>query len=181
MSVQEAVPGRSPAGRAWRPRPAVRKTLLLVHVLASVGLVGEVWALVMLNLAATVTADAALVEPAYRLMPVLVMSGGIPLSFIALATGIALGLGSKWGVLRHRWVFAKLLLLVVVILFGALLGQPEALAEAAAAGTLPDTARRWREVAVVAVQLAMLLAATGLSIFKPRGRMPWPRRPDRRP
>ncbi|MFD0905592.1 hypothetical protein [Actinomadura sediminis] len=176
MPVQEAAPRGSTAGRAWRPRPNVRKTLLLVHVLASVALAGEVWALVMLNLTATLTDDAALVGPAYRLMPVLVYGGGIPLSFLALISGIVLGLGSKWGVLRHWWVFGKLLLLITTILFGALLGQPEAMAEAAADGTLPAAARRWREVAVVAAQLVMLLAATGLSIFKPRGRVPRPRR-----
>ncbi|GGV28041.1 hypothetical protein GCM10010182_58720 [Actinomadura cremea] len=176
MSVQEAAPRTRRAGRAWRPRPAVRKTLVLVHVVASVALVGSVWGLVLLSLTATLTADAALVEPAYRLMTVLAYGGGIPLSFIALAGGIALGLGSKWGVLRHWWVFAKLLLLITTILFGALLGQPEAMAEAAADGTLPSAARRWREVAVVAVQLAMLLTAAGLSVFKPRGRVRWPRR-----
>ncbi|QFG26561.1 hypothetical protein [Actinomadura sp. WMMB 499] len=173
--VREAAPGAGPAGRAWRPRPAVRKTLVLVHVVASVALAGSVWGLVLLNLTATLTTDAALVEPAYRLVTVLVFGGGIPLSFISLASGIALGLGSRWGVLRHWWVFAKLLLLVTTILFGALLGQPEAMAGAVADGTLPSAARRWREVAVVAAQLAMLLTATGLSVFKPRGRVRWPR------
>ncbi|MBE1535941.1 DUF2269 family protein [Actinomadura algeriensis] len=176
MPVQEAAPRTEPARRAWRPRPRVRKTLLLVHVVASVALVGSVWGLVLLNLTATLTTDAALVEPAYRLMTVLAFGGGIPLSFISLASGIALGIGSKWGVLRHWWVLAKLLLLIATIVFGAVLGQPEAMAEAASGGDLPTAARRWREVAVVAAQLAMLLTATGLSVFKPRGRVRWPRR-----
>jgi hypothetical protein len=45
---------------------------------------------------------------------------GIPLSFAALLTGVLLGLGTKWGVLRYPWVTTKLLLIVSVIAVGAL-------------------------------------------------------------
>ncbi len=38
---------------------------------------------------------------------------GIPLSLATLGTGVLLGLGTKWGVLRHRWVTAKLLVILV--------------------------------------------------------------------
>ncbi|WP_242890898.1 hypothetical protein [Actinomadura litoris] len=166
------------AGR-WRPRPSVRKSILLVHVAASVALLGEVWGLVVLNLTATLTGDLGLARAAYRLMGALVFAGGIPLSLTALASGVALGLGSHWGLVRHTWVFAKLLLLLGVILCGMLLFTPEAMAEAMRApahgGARPE-GRQWGQVAVVSTQLAMLLTATGLSVFRPRGRLRWTRR-----
>jgi hypothetical protein len=49
---------------------------------------------------------------------------GIPLSMLSLLTGILLGAGSKWGVLRHRWVAGKLLLLVSEIVVGAFVLGP---------------------------------------------------------
>ncbi|MGI5201951.1 hypothetical protein ACQEU6_10265 [Spirillospora sp. CA-108201] len=60
------------AGQWWRPGPPVRKTVTVVHVVASVALLGEVWGLVLLNLTATLTADRVLAHSAYRLMGVLV-------------------------------------------------------------------------------------------------------------
>ncbi|WP_242910124.1 hypothetical protein [Actinomadura terrae] len=163
----------------WRPRPSVRKSILALHIAASVALLGEVWGLVVLNLTATLTDDTGLARAAYRLMGALVFAGGIPLSLFALASGIALGVGSHWGIARHAWVFAKLLLLIGVILCGMLLFTPEAMADAmagAARGGARPEGRQWAQVAVVSAQLAMLLTATGLSVFRPRGRLRWSRR-----
>ena len=39
----------------------------------------------------------------------------VPLSLLSLITGAALSLGTKWGLLRHYWVLAKLLMNVVAI------------------------------------------------------------------
>jgi uncharacterized membrane protein len=166
----------NPAAQRWRPRPATRKLLTVVHVVSSVALVGEVWGLVLLNLTATLTADGTLANSAYRLMGVLVFGGGIPLSLTALASGIALALGSRWGLARHYWVFAKLLLLIGVILAGMLLFTPEGMADATAGGAAPPAGRGWWQVAVVSGQFSMLLTATALSVFKPRRRITW-RRP----
>ncbi|TDC97742.1 hypothetical protein [Actinomadura sp. 7K507] len=165
-------PGPSAADRQWwRPRPSTRKLITVVHVVSSVALLGEVWVLVLLNLTATQTSDAALAHSAYRLMSVLVFGGGIPLSFISLFSGIALGLGSRWGVARHYWVFAKLLLLIGVVLVGMVLFTPEVMADATAGGASPSAGRQWTQVAVVSAQAVMLLAATALSVYKPRRRI----------
>jgi hypothetical protein len=150
--------------------PRSRKVVLLVHIIASVALVGEVWGLVLLNLSATLTDDAELAHAAYLLMAPLVFAGGIPLSFISLISGIVLGLGSRWGVLRHFWVVAKLVLLIATVLVGALLSTPEDLAAAMSGGATPGAARQWGQVAAVGGQLFMLLTATALSVFKPRVR-----------
>ncbi|MEU8122944.1 hypothetical protein AB0C21_29885 [Spirillospora sp. NPDC049024] len=169
MSTVQSRPAA--AGQLWRPGPPVRKTITVVHVVASVALLGEVWGLVLLNLTATLTSDGTLAHSAYRLMSVLVFGGGIPLSLTSLATGVALATGSAWGLARHYWVLAKLVLLIAVILAGMLLFTPEAMADATAGGADPSAGRQWWQVAVVSCQVVMLLTATALSVFKPRGRV----------
>lgn len=158
---------------ALRLRPRTRKTLLTVHIVASVALLGEVWGLVVLNLYATLTSDTGLAHAAYRLMTVMIFAGGIPLSLLSLATGVVLAVRSHWGLLRHAWVFAKLVMLIAVILIGMLLFRPEDAAAAYAeyergTGGLPSSAAAWRGTVAVGTQLALLITATALSVFKPR-------------
>ena len=143
---------------------------MVLHIVTSVALLGEVWALVALNIYATVAADGELAHSAYRLMEVLVFAGGIPLSMTALIAGVTFALGTHWGLLRHHWIVAKLLLLVAVIVCGMFLFQPAPMADATATGTVSAT-EQWRQVAVVVFQLVMLVSATVLSVFKPKGRM----------
>jgi uncharacterized membrane protein len=156
----------------------LRRALVATHIMCSVALLGEVWGLVALNLYATATIDSdrELARSAYRLMEVLVFAGGIPLSLLALVTGVVLAVTSHWGLVRHYWVFTKLLLLIAVILSGMLLFQPAPTAAAIAGGSVSD-GQQVRQVAVVAVQLGMLGTATVLAVFKPRRRIGWwPRR-----
>jgi hypothetical protein len=153
-------------------RPRIRRTVLVVHIVASVALLGEVWGLAALNTAATLTDDAGLAHAAYRLMPVLVFAGGIPLSLTALISGVVLGLGGHWGLFRYYWVTIKLVLTVAVICAGMFLFDPEAMAAATEGPRPADATRQWQQVAVLGTQIAMLLTATALSVFKPRRRLP---------
>ncbi|TMR17914.1 hypothetical protein ETD86_22585 [Nonomuraea turkmeniaca] len=151
--------------------PRIRKTVLVIHIVVSVALVGEVWGLVALNTAAALTEDLELAHAAYRLMPTLVFAGGIPLSLTALATGITLGLASHWGLFRYYWVVVKLVLLVAVICVGMFLFDPEGMAAATEGARQAGAARQWGQVAALGTQIAMLLTATALSVFKPRGKL----------
>ena len=74
--------------RRFRLSPRGRKIVMVLHIVTSVALLGEVWALVALNVYATVAADVELAHSAYRLMEVLVFAGGIPLSVTALIAGV---------------------------------------------------------------------------------------------
>ena len=49
---------------------------------------------------------------------------GIPLNFAALLTGMALGVGTRWGVFRYPWVVTKLVLIVTVMLVGGFVLGP---------------------------------------------------------
>lgn len=151
--------------------PRIRKTLLVVHIVVSVALAGEVWGLVVLNTVATLTEDLALAQTAYRLMPFMIFAGGVPLSMTAFITGVALGLGSHWGLLRYYWVAIKLVLLLAVIGVGIFVFDPEGMAAATEGARQVAASRQWGQVAALSTQIVMLLAATTLSVFKPRWRL----------
>jgi hypothetical protein len=87
---------------------------------------------------------------------------GIPLSFTALISGVTLGLGSKWGVLRYPWVTIKLVLLVTTIFSGALvIGR--------GSEQMVDGAGGYETQLVVAAayNVVALLTSTVLSVYKP--------------
>ena len=113
-----------PASPIFRLGSRGRRAVLTLHIIASVGLLGDVAAIVAINLRAATTPDAQLAASAYELLRGFPVLFGIPLSLTSLATGLALGLSSKWGVLRYWWVTAKLLLNVSVILVGAFVIGP---------------------------------------------------------
>ena len=87
---------------------------------------------------------------------------GIPLSVGALVSGIALGVGTKWGVFRYPWVVAKLLLIVSVMLVGSFVIGP---AENMMLQGGDDTSTRL--VAAACYDVLALAVATGLGVFKP--------------
>jgi hypothetical protein len=142
--------------------PSVRRAVLTIHIVASVGLLGDCAAIVAVNLRAATTDDPALAHASYELLSMFSLVFGIPLSFGSLLSGIVLGLGSKWGVLRYRWVMAKLALNVSVILVGALLLGPTTAA-------LLD-GRAGSETLLIlgsGYDVVVLTLATGLSVYKP--------------
>jgi hypothetical protein len=143
----------------------MRRTVLTAHVAAGVGLLGSVAAVLAINVRAATTADADLAAASYDLLAMFTVLFGIPLSMTALASGVLLGLASKWGVVRTGWVAAKLVLLLGVILVGALVLGPGT--DAMRHG---DGGAAARLIAGSAYDVIALLAATGLSVFKPRRR-----------
>jgi uncharacterized membrane protein len=143
-----------------------RRALLTVHIIASVGLLGDVAAVLAINVIAATTADTELAAASYELLALFGFLFGIPLSLVSLLSGIVLGLGSKWGVLRYAWVATKLGLLVSVIVVGAVVLGPGT--DAMRHG---DGGAESRLVLGAAWQLVALCTATGLSVFKPRRRL----------
>jgi hypothetical protein len=139
--------------------------VLTLHIVAGVGLLGDVGAVLAVNIRAAGTGDPALAAASYDLLAMFTVLFGIPLSFIALGTGILLGLSSRWGIVHHAWVAAKLVLLLGVILVGALVLGPGT--EAMRNG---DGGAEARLIAGSAYDVAALTLATGLSVFKPRRR-----------
>jgi len=156
-----------PAAATRKPRrplsARMRRTVLTVHIASSVGLLGDVAAVLAMNVRAATTDNPEFAGVTYDLLEMFSMMFGIPLSFIALTSGLALGLGSKWGVLRHGWVAVKLGLLLSVIMVGALVLGPHTAAMQAGEG-----GRETILIVGAAYDVLALSLATGLSVFKPR-------------
>lgn len=160
--------------------PQARKFALAAHVTSSVGWLGAVAGFLALAVAGLTSRDPAIVRSAYLATSVLTWLVIVPLSFASLVTGVVQGLGTPWGIIRHYWVLAKLVLNVLATILLLLHTQPiEQVASAAAQGALA-----WGDLRPVRVQLVAdagaallaLLAATALSVYKPRGLTPYGRR-----
>jgi hypothetical protein len=147
-----------------RLAPRARKALLSLHIGASVALIGSGGGITALSLIAVgePAADAHVIYTAAR---TLVFTLGIPLSFISLLSGIALGLGTRWGVLRHRWVAAKLGLQLAIIACGGLVVRP------AMESLIDGGGAEWTMVAGAAFNTGCAMVAVGLAVFKPGGRL----------
>jgi len=140
-----------------------RKPLVLIHVIASVGLLGATSSSLLLAVVAATDRDIA--NSAYELISLQSLVFGIPLSFIALATGLALGAATKWGVLRYRWTAIKLVLLIGVIFNGALMIGPTT------AQRIDGDGSAWQLVLALGLSAGLLATSVWLSVYKPGGRL----------
>ncbi|MFF5233591.1 DUF2269 domain-containing protein [Dactylosporangium sp. NPDC000521] len=154
-----------------RMSPPLRKAMLTVHVAASVGWLGAVAASLALAAAALTSRDVQVVRAAYLAMDVLGRTVLVPISVASLLTGLAQSLGTVWGLVRHYWVLFKLAINVVAT--GVLLLYTQTL------GLLADRAgdpavslaqlRSPSPLVHAGAGLVLLIVATVLSVYKPRG------------
>ena len=146
--------------------PLPRKLVLLLHVLTAVGAIGAVGAFLALAVA-----GAQGMGGAYAAMRLVAWWVLIPLVYASLLVGLLSSLGTPWGIVRHWWVIAKLVLtLVAVIVLQLQTRTIDALAAAEASGTLG--AMHEAQAAMLLHSgggLAVLVVATLLSVLKPRG------------
>ena len=94
------------------------------------------------------------------------------MAFASLLTGLVQALGTTWGLLRHYWVLFKLLITafatIVLLLYMQTLGYLARLALQTASSDL-GVLRDPSPVLHAGVALLLLLVATTLSVYKPRG------------
>jgi hypothetical protein len=76
--------------------PGLHKFALTAHVASSVGWLGAVAGFLALALSALISQDALTVRAAYLAAALLTWYVIIPLSVIALFTGLAQALGTRW-------------------------------------------------------------------------------------
>jgi hypothetical protein len=146
---------------------SLRKLVLFVHVVTSVGFAGAVAAFLVLAVAGLNGLPSA-----YLALPLVTWWVIVPCAVAALAVGTVSGLGTPWGLLKHYWVSIKLILtavaLVVLLLKTQTIG---ALAVMAANGAIGPASSQGQYAMVLhsAGGLAVLLLAAALSTYKPRG------------
>lgn len=158
-----------------RLSPAGRKLTLTTHVVTSVGWLGAVACFLALSLVGLLSDDLATVRGAYLVMEAAGWYVLLPLSVASLATGLIQGFGTRWGVVRHYWVVMKLIINVIATLVLVLYMQSLAyLADQAASPAADLESLRSPSPVVHALGAMMLLiAATVLSVYKPKGETRW--------
>jgi hypothetical protein len=130
------------------PRP-VRQVWTILHVACSVGWLGVLAACLALRTAA-LGSDPVTASALDAATTTLTGAFFLPATLLVLLTGVVLGLGTKWGLVRFYWVLAKLVIALV------LLGVANLVAPGGAALTF----------LTAATSLALVL-----SVLKPWGRV----------
>ena len=163
-------------------RPRVRALALTAHITASAGWLGAVVGFLALAVAGVASEDVETVRGAYVLMEPFAWFVLVPFAVASLVTGLVQSLGTTWGLFRHYWVVAKL----VINLFATavLLTYMETLRELAA--DPPDTTlaeldamRSGSPLIHAAAALLLLLLAMILAVYKPRGMTAYGQRKQR--
>lgn len=154
--------------------PNVRKLVLTIHLLLSVGWIGAVIAYLVLGLSAVNNNAAQTVRAAWIAMDLIGWSAIVPLGIGSLLTGLVISLGTPWGLFRYYWVVITLVLTTfsVVIL---LLHMPSvtSFAQMARTPTGPERLRGSGDLLHPGVGLLVLLVITVLNVYKPRGVTPY--------
>jgi hypothetical protein len=153
--------------------PGARKLALTAHVTCSVGWLGAVAGFLALAIAGLESRELLVVRSAYVAMNVIGWYVIVPLCFASLVTGLIQALGTPWGLFRHYWVVGKLLIAILATIVLLVHMQPiSGLGRAAAEQSLGINDFRDVRVQLVAdagAALLVLLVATILSVYKPRG------------
>jgi hypothetical protein len=165
--------------------PGIRKFALAAHVTSSVGWLGAVVVFLALAILGLTSQDAQTVRGVYIVMEPAAWFVLVPLAFASLFTGFVQSLGTTWGLFRHYWVSFKLLMTVFATLI--LLTYMETFRYMARVAADPradfSLVRNASPIIHAALALLLLLVATALAVYKPRGLTPygWRTLHDQRP
>jgi hypothetical protein len=159
---------------SWLLPPSLRKLTLTAHITGSVGWIGAISTFLALAVVELSSQNALIVRGIFLSMDMIAWFIIVPLSLASLFTGLVLALFTKWGLLSHYWVLAKLLINVlasiILLMYVQSLGS---LASIAAASTVSEaqllSLRGSDSVEHSGAALLALLVATLLSVYKPRG------------
>jgi uncharacterized membrane protein len=151
--------------------PGVRKLALTLHVTASVGWLGAVAAFLALAIVGMTSPDDRTVRGAYLVMEPAAKLILLPLAYASLITGLIQSLGTTWGLFRHYWVLFKLVINVVAtVILTSYMATFRSMAGVAANPAADLSAvRNPSPVLHATLALFVLLVATVLAIYKPRG------------
>jgi hypothetical protein len=173
MTATLDTPTRRPTGRRLGRR--TRKAWLVLHIASAGAWIGLDVVLATLVVTAAGTDDRgrkALCLQALELFAVWPM---LVTGLVCLVSGLVLGVGTKFGLVRYWWVAVKLVLNIalVVLVATALRGGVHDIAEQGrllAAGQLVDVPIGDLKFPPIVSPIALMIATT-LSVYKPWGRL----------
>ncbi|HNM79034.1 MAG TPA: hypothetical protein PKI89_11735 [Tepidiformaceae bacterium] len=165
--------------QAVRPRLRLsrrsRQAVLVLHIIASGAWIGIDVIVAVLVVTGWFSSDIELRSVAYRALAHFLVLPMIGSGLVCLGTGVVLGLGTKWGLIRYWWVALKLVMNVVLcILMITVLspGMPEV--DRYGVGLItgaPSNADIQTLFFPPAVSLTALTVAVVLGVAKPWGRV----------
>lgn len=152
--------------------PKTRKLVLTLHVTSSLGWLGAICAFIALAIAGLTSNDEDLVRGVYLVAEPITWWVIVPMALLSLGSGVIQSLGTTWGLLQHYWVVMKLVITLFAAFVLMLYTQTvDHFADLAAdPATTVDQLRTGSFLLHSAVALVLLLGATVLGIYKPRGR-----------
>ncbi len=156
--------------------PGVRKFTLAVHLSVSIGWMGAVAGYLALDVTSATSADPAMLRTAYIGMDLIARTVIVPLAVASLATGLAISLGTKWGLFRHYWVLISLVLTILAT--GVLLIETRTIGHYAAVAADPatssDALRALGNTLVHSIGgTLVLIVILVLNLYKPEGMTPY--------
>ncbi len=151
--------------------PRLRKFALTAHVTTTVGWLGAVVVFLALAIVGLTSPDAQTVRGAYLVMEPTAWLVLVPLAFASLLTGIVQALGTTWGLFRHYWVLFKLLMALFITIVLLIYMETFSVMADVAVDPSADLAlvRNASPMLHAALALLVLLVATVLAVYKPRG------------
>jgi hypothetical protein len=151
--------------------PALRRITFTTHITSSVGWVGAAMAFLALAVIGVASDDERTVRGAYLVMAPAASFVLVPLAHASLLSGIALSLGTTWGLFRQYWVVLKLGITVFATLILLIyMGTFRQMAGVAADPVVDlDVVRNASPIVHAILALILLLAATVMGVYKPFG------------
>ena len=158
--------------------PGLRRLTFTTHVTSSVGWIGAVLVFLALAVIAMTSQDEQTVRGAYLVMAPAAWFVLVPLAHASLLSGIALSLGTAWGLFRHYWVVLKLLITafatVILLIY---MGTFRQMAGVAADPVVNlEVVRNASPIVHSILAIILLIAATVLGVYKPFGMIDYGRR-----
>jgi hypothetical protein len=167
--------GSSTARRQWRLGRQARRTVLVVHLVSVGAWIGMDVVLALLVFTAFLTDDPYTAGLSYQALGLFAVWPLFGAGLVCLASGVVLGLGTGYGLVRYWWVAVKLVLNVLLSTLVLIALRPtidlavvqgrELMDGERLAATLGDLIYP-PIVSPLALLIAMLLA-----VFKPWGRI----------
>ena len=161
--------------RPWRLGTRMRKTVLVVHIVSAGAWIGIDVVMAVFVFTALLAADDNTRALCYRALELFVIWPLLTAGLVCLASGVVLGLGTKYGLVRYWWVAIKLVLNIVLTALVPLALRPE-VSKAAEQGRQfaagePASLTVGNLIFPPIVSPTALLIAVVLAVFKPWGRI----------
>lgn len=159
--------------RSWRLGARTRKGVLAVHIVSAGAWIGIDVVMAVVIFTALLTDNASTKALCYRALELFAVWPLITTGLLCLASGVILGLGTKYGLVRYWWVAIKLALSILLIVLVPVALRPEVIEKAEqgrqfAAGETVSLAVGSLIFPPI-VSPTLLLVAFVLAVFKPWG------------